>query len=625
MKTQKNITITYILIFLISFNEISAQINNDTLWPINSEVIVPIHKNSFNKNGDCQERRQGGNARIINGFQVFNGAVDGDQQVDPQIAVGGGFVLHATNTGLTIYKKNGDFVQGVSQRCFNDGIDPKLFFDIHNRCFVFDLWKYWEVQNKPVNISVSETDDPTAAWNTYPIPAPNGIDGGGIGYSKNWIGYSFPGIGSLSFIFKTKEAKAGQPITIYRFLGSLGNPVFVQDFNNDDLYFFDVTTNKFIIRKVAEDANGKPYCIKVAEEPHHLKYIDYPPLSPQKGTLQKIASGDRNPKNIILQNGSIWFSQAVNYNGRSAVQWNEVNSQNGKIIQSGIIADQISSFIQTTIAVNKENDVLIGFQQTGPNSFISPRFAYRSAQDKKGEIRQVISAGEGEGYSVVEPWGDYSGSIIDGDNLFDLWTTQSVVSKKGKGETVIIKVPYKLFTEEKQIFITNKLTKRILFSAGETLTRTNGYEGGWLESPKILCTDANYYDRAKWLIEKNIDGSYFIINSETNRYLFSDGNPINLGHLEEEKKLKIPLALGSDANYYNRAMWYFDKCKDGSFLIRNKETNRYLFSTGEIFNGKPGDEGGWLSSPSVICSDDKFNDRACWNISGNGIKLINKK
>ncbi len=149
-----------------------------------TEVIQPIRNTSFNKEGACRERRQSGNPRQLNGYHVFDGSQDGNRQVDPQIAVGGDHVLHATNSGLVIYDKQGEFIQGVSQNCFNGGIDPKLFFDAHNGVFGFDLWNPWdEAKLKPVNISVSETNDPTGAWNTYPVPAPNGRDGGGIGYS----------------------------------------------------------------------------------------------------------------------------------------------------------------------------------------------------------------------------------------------------------------------------------------------------------------------------------------------------------------------------------------------------------------------------------------------------------
>lgn len=40
-------------------------------------------------------------------------------------------------------------------------------------------------------------------------------------------------------------------------------------------------------------------------------------------------------------------------------------------------------------------------------------------------------------------WGDYSGTIIDGDNQTDIWTIQSRANEEGKGETVIVKVPFK--------------------------------------------------------------------------------------------------------------------------------------------------------------------------------------
>ena len=147
--------------------------------PTRTEVIKPIRNESFNKNGKCRVRKLGGNSRTVSGLLVFDGATDGNRQVDPQIAVGGDHVLHATNSGLIIYSKQGKFVQGVSQRCFNGGIDPKLFYDRHNEVFGFDLWDPWDrAKKKPVNISVSETKDPTGAWNTYPVPAPQARDGG---------------------------------------------------------------------------------------------------------------------------------------------------------------------------------------------------------------------------------------------------------------------------------------------------------------------------------------------------------------------------------------------------------------------------------------------------------------
>ncbi len=148
---------------------------------------------------------------------------------------------------------------------------------------------------------------------------------------------------------------------------------------SDDLYFFDVDDSMFTIRKIFENVNGQSYCTIISRKPHHSKYVDYPPQSPQKGTDQKVSSGDRNPKNVVYQNGYIWFSQVVNCEGRSAVQWHQLKASDGTVLQSGIIRSDTTNYIQTTIAVNKKNDVLIGFQEVNSNSFISPRFEYRMA------------------------------------------------------------------------------------------------------------------------------------------------------------------------------------------------------------------------------------------------------
>tara|TARA_R110002049_G_scaffold193305_1_gene362146 strand:+ start:11935 stop:13251 length:1317 start_codon:yes stop_codon:yes gene_type:complete len=432
-----------ILILSLTVSFVSAQKKEETssyVKPSRTEVIIPIKKEQF-RDDACKQRVQGGNPRVVNGYLQFDGAMDGNRQVDPQIAVGGGFVFHGTNLGLTIYDKAGNYIDGVSQNCFNKGIDPKLFYDVHNKVFGFDLWNPWDDEKKkPVNIAISETNDPRGAWNIYPVPAPGGRDGGGIGYSKKWIGYSFPGGDDRTFVLKMSQAKAGKTATVYHFEGTLGHPVFTQD-AIDDLYFFKIEKDNFVITRVTEGENGSPVCEVISNKKHGLEYINYPPKSPQKGTEQVTSSGDRNPKNLILQSGSIWFSQAINYKGNSAVQWHQIKLD-GKIVQTGLIKKENSNFIQTTIGVNKKNDVIIGFQETNKEMFISPRMTFRYAKDKLGTTREIISLGEGKGATDGVAWGDYSGSTVDGDNLMDLWTIQSITSPQGKGETVIAKMPF---------------------------------------------------------------------------------------------------------------------------------------------------------------------------------------
>ncbi len=407
--------------------------------PVRTEIISPIHSLTFNKGGTAKKRRQGGNPRIVGGNLVFDGSSDGNRQVDPQIAVGGGFVLHGTNGGLVIYDKKGNYVDGVPQDEFNGGIDPKLFFDPNNRVFGFDLWKYWDKEKlKPVNISISETSDPRGAWNTYPVPAPDGVDGGGIGFSRRWIGYSFPGGAEQSFVMKMSEVKAGKPATVYHFAGSLGHPVFTQD-PVDDLLFVALTKTEIVLTTIGEGPDKGPIVKSVVRAPHGFFYFGSPPQSPMKGTTKRTASGDHNPKNLTVQGRHLWFSQTVNIDGRAGVQWHEATLA-GAFVQDGLVASPQNSYIQTTLAVNKRNDVLVGFQETGPDMFISARCAWRKAGDATGVLRPILQIAEGVAATEGGAWGDYSGSVVDGDNLTDLWTIQSVANEKGRGSTVIMRL-----------------------------------------------------------------------------------------------------------------------------------------------------------------------------------------
>ncbi len=395
---------------------------------------------SFDRDGKTPERRQGGNPRTVDGLLVFDGAMDGNRQVDPQIAVGGGHVLHATNHGLHLYDKAGAFVAGVSQRGFNGGIDPKVFFCPNHQVFGFDLWNPWdEAEQKPVNVSVSRTSDPTGAWATFPVPAPKGVDGGGIGVSRDWIGYSFPGGPERTFVMATATCKAGKPVTVHHFAGSLGHPVLTQD-DEGDLHFVQLTRRDIVIRKVTTAASGAPVAVEVARAPHGFAHFGWPPQSPQQGTDQLTASGDRNPKNLVLQGGCLWFSHTIDCDGRAAVQWHQVKLD-GTFVQSGLLRSPTSSYIQTSLAVNERLDVLVGFQETSPDMFISPRLAFRRATDPPGELRAILSLGEGRGATDGVSWGDYSGCAIDGDNRLDLWTVQSITDEKGKGDCVIARLP----------------------------------------------------------------------------------------------------------------------------------------------------------------------------------------
>jgi hypothetical protein len=174
--------------------------------------------------------------------------------------------------------------------------------------------------------------------------------------------------------------------------------------------------------------------------------------------------------------------------------------------------------------------------------------------------------------------------------------------------------------DNQTVTIVNTFDTRFLFDPGKPFVGARGSEGGWTSSPKIIATDANYYNKGTWYLEKNSDGTFFIINKETKRYLFCPGTVFNGKPGNEGGWTNAKQMVGTDDNYYNRAKWIIKKTGNGIYTLENKETHRLLFSTGE----KPKQsEGGWTKSPKCVGTDSNYYNKAQWKISGQGVSLLN--
>ena len=171
-------------------------------------------------------------------------------------------------------------------------------------------------------------------------------------------------------------------------------------------------------------------------------------------------------------------------------------------------------------------------------------------------------------------------------------------------------------------FIENVFSKRYVFQAGGPIKGKRGAEGGWKrKSPaNVVGSDANYYNLAYWKISHKGDGKHFIENVETKRYLFPDGQPIQGERGEEQGWLadsgyQSPIVVGADANYYNRAYWHILRQKNGDYFIENVKTRRYLFQDGDPIKGKRGAEGGWTQSPNFVGADANYQNRAYFKLT----------
>lgn len=243
--------------------------------------------------------------------------------------------------------------------------------------------------------------------------------------------------------------------------------------------------------------------------------------------------------------------------------------------------------------------------------------------------------GSTEYFIIQNSWGLYGG----GDGFQKIEVDSLNIANYAIWGTPIFPPQQQQLDTSKQYLIENVVNERYLFMDDKPVDKikgARGSEGGWLKAPRVVGTDENYLSRAIWYLQRRRDGTYYIINRATNRYLFmhmcsnvgpcpgSEVDKINGARGVEEGWLKSPLVVGADANYYNRAVWKVTSTgidpNTGSdqFSIESIINKRYVFmdhrpvdkigNTGSRSDG----EGGWLNSPPVIGADANYYNRAQW-------------
>ncbi|HEU0009226.1 MAG TPA: pre-peptidase C-terminal domain-containing protein [Verrucomicrobiae bacterium] len=149
---------------------------------------------------------------------------------------------------------------------------------------------------------------------------------------------------------------------------------------------------------------------------------------------------------MIQRNGFLWcahhiflpYGPAVDLE-RTIVQWWQIPLRN-------FIAQPISriekltddtSFAYPSIAVNRFNDVLIGYSRFSSIQWISGNYSFRDYCDSPLTVRSdtVLKAGEANflraDSQLRNRWGDYSSTVVDPANDTDFWTLQEYARAPG--------------------------------------------------------------------------------------------------------------------------------------------------------------------------------------------------
>ena len=402
----------------------------------------------------------------------FLGLLDNISSIPPDVhgAAGPNHLMVAHNSQVRIMSKTGTAQSTVSLDNFwsslgsPDTFDPKVRYDPYeSRWMITSCGDSWDPASALL-IGVSATNDPTGTWYLYKIDADNTdntwFDYPSIGFNKDWIvvsGNMFTNSGGSFDIGKVwvldkddfyangsgdyTEIDAGSngftlvPAVTYD--NSISTMYLVKNWNGNsggNGYIRNYTITGSIGSEVLNAGS-----FSSSSDTWSSSQPGGSDSGPQQGTTDKVDVGDARMHDVVYRNGSIWCVHCVYLPAssatRSAVQWWEL-STTGAVLQTSRIDDSSGDtfYAYPSIAVNANDDALIGYSSFSLTQYPSANYSYRYSCDADDTFGTdyLYKAGEAKYYKTYSGtknrWGDYSVTCIDPTNDIDFWTLQEYAS-----------------------------------------------------------------------------------------------------------------------------------------------------------------------------------------------------
>ncbi|MBK9733136.1 MAG: hypothetical protein IPO83_17930 [Chitinophagaceae bacterium] len=393
---------------------------------------------------------------------------DNGQAYPPDVsgAVGDSFLVTALNTQVRIQNKFGNVLSTVSLFSFWSifanvtPFDPRILFDPYQHRWILTSAANSYSPNAALLIAVSSSADPTGSWYQYKINIdPNyWMDYPRVGFNNKWIvvqGAIFPnGIGSnISnyYCFDKNNLYAGgagnytllqstyggnMPTPTLTYDDTLSNFYLVQDWASNDagicyLRLFEIsgTVGNEVLSTIAYPSAPYPWNTTMTT-----------PQASQLNSSYTLSTNDTRISGSIYKNGKLWCIHTVFLPAdtpiRSSVQYWCLDTL-GNVLDVGRIDDTsgVNFYGQPSIAVNENNDALIGFSKFSNLIYASGAYSYRALYDTTFEADYVLKHGDSTYHRSVgssSRWGDYTSTIAD-PNGKDIWTIQQYAAYPQSG------------------------------------------------------------------------------------------------------------------------------------------------------------------------------------------------
>lgn len=374
---------------------------------------------------------------------------------DTNGAVGKRHIVELLNGHHAAYRKNdGSRVASSSLEQFwiDGGVAPRGFV-IDSRVLFDPAANRWYASSLSINFgngpddllfAVSKDDDPTQGWSAFSVPF-----AGPVGTFGDFptLGFNSDGIfvftnGSVLVVPKA-DVLGSQPTLARASLvqsrdlltpaGGKIQPAVNLD-NSAAALLLGTWDVEGSVMRIWRLSGGSITPVLVPDAV--FVNLAFYPLPGPAGALQPESGIGIFPSSpflatsVVLRNGLLWGVQTVANLGRAALRWFVIDPATNTRLQEGLISDGTHDFFMGSLAVNGCGDVVIGFNRSGTDQFVS---VYAVAGTTQGNVttfgepillRAGVARYELTGGATAARWGDYSATVADPQHVGTFWTFQ---------------------------------------------------------------------------------------------------------------------------------------------------------------------------------------------------------
>ncbi len=397
---------------------------------------------------------------------------------DPQVAAGPEYIVQAVNRAFRICDKSGTPIKDISivqwysttvpGITVNNVFDPTLRYDYFAGRWVM-AWLYLD-QAKTLSyylLSVSDDDNPLGTWSNWALPA----DLNGSTPSGDWADFHCVGFDAQAYYIVSDQrayssnyqrfdkiriipksqllANVAGPVSwsdFWNLRDSLGIPVHVRP---SVVYGFPGEYYLMDIPKAGSGNHATVFRILSPVTTPSMTSVRVPigqwtaPPRPDQynsgNLIDDAGSGPKLQSAVVYRDSALWAVHTVANPGStksSCLRYLKISTATNSVLEDVTFGAPGYFYFYPTIAVDRDENVVITFSRCGTTEYIGAFLTWRLASDPPNTLRPSLLMHKGEAFYVPNGpprWGDYMGACVDAadGNIFWLMTEYAVLTSGG--------------------------------------------------------------------------------------------------------------------------------------------------------------------------------------------------